>query len=599
MRGLWLAVLAAVTVAWASDPARAACVLGRFGELPVTMVGLAPTVPLKVNGVDVRMVADSGAFFSLLTPQAASRIKLKVTATPYGPAMIQGLGGVEEAGIATASDFSIFGMTIHHADFLVAAPQLGEEGVDGLLGGNILSYADVEFDLANGAIRLFKPNGCPSNVSLAYWATDGKFSDVPMVPAKAPEFKIVVHVQVNGRDMRAILDSGAGRSYISRVAARQAGVSTDAEGVKSGDMGGGIGGRRFHTWIAPFQSFKIGDEEVKFTQLRVADGELTDADMLLGADFLLSHRVYVANSEHRLYFSYNGGPVFNLDRDDGAAPAAAPSPGSAPTTATSTPAIPGAPTDHPTDADGFSRRASAFMARRDFAGAIADYTRAAELEPTVARHLLDRAQAHFTAKQDAQGRSDLDQALKLEPDNVDALMLRARWRFEADDAAGGRADLEAVMRKKPEQRINAAIILTDADLFDAAITDLDGWLADNPKDISRGAALNDRCWARALSGHDLDKALDDCNAALKLIPNAGGILDSRGLVNLRLGHPELAIADYDNVLKRYPKTSWSLYGRGLAEARLGQTKASEADFAAAAALAPKLAEHAKRLGIAP
>ncbi|HZZ89509.1 MAG TPA: hypothetical protein VFE13_14360, partial [Caulobacteraceae bacterium] len=67
----------------------------------------------------------------------------------------------------------------------------------------------------------------------------------------------------------------------------------------------------------------------------------------------------------------------------------------------------------------------------------------------------------------------------------------------------------------------------------------------------------------------------------------------------RLGHPELAIADYDRVLKRYPKTSWSLYGRAVAEARLAQIAASEADFAAAAALAPKLAEHAKRLGIAP
>ena len=34
--------------------------------------------------------------------------------------------------------------------------------------------------------------------------------------------------------------------------------------------------------------------------------------MLIGADFFLSHRVYVANSQRKLYFTYNGGPVFNL-----------------------------------------------------------------------------------------------------------------------------------------------------------------------------------------------------------------------------------------------------------------------------------------------
>jgi hypothetical protein len=39
---------------------------------------------------------------------------------------------------------------------------------------------------------------------------------------------------------------------------------------------------------------------------------MLDVDMLIGADFFLSHRIYVANSQRKLYFTYNGGPVFNL-----------------------------------------------------------------------------------------------------------------------------------------------------------------------------------------------------------------------------------------------------------------------------------------------
>jgi hypothetical protein len=66
------------------------------------------------------------------------------------------------------------------------------------------------------------------------------------------------------------------------------------------------------TWIAPFASFRIGDEEIRNTHLRIWDTGLRDVDMLIGADFFLSHRIYVASSQHKLYFTYNGGPVFNL-----------------------------------------------------------------------------------------------------------------------------------------------------------------------------------------------------------------------------------------------------------------------------------------------
>jgi len=34
--------------------------------------------------------------------------------------------------------------------------------------------------------------------------------------------------------------------------------------------------------------------------------------MLLGADFFMSHRIYVANGRRMIYFTYNGGPVFSV-----------------------------------------------------------------------------------------------------------------------------------------------------------------------------------------------------------------------------------------------------------------------------------------------
>ncbi len=37
-------------------------------------------------------------------------------------------------------------------------------------------------------------------------------------------------------------------------------------------------------------------------------------EMLLGVDFLRAHRVFVAHSQRKLYFTYAGGPVFSGPR---------------------------------------------------------------------------------------------------------------------------------------------------------------------------------------------------------------------------------------------------------------------------------------------
>ncbi len=73
------------------------------------------------------------------------------------------------------------------------------------------------------------------------------------------------------------------------------------------------------------QSFAIGNETIRDTTIQFAD-LLKDATytptgshlarrvegnpVLLGADFLRAHRVLVAHSQRKIYFTYEGGPVF-------------------------------------------------------------------------------------------------------------------------------------------------------------------------------------------------------------------------------------------------------------------------------------------------
>jgi tetratricopeptide (TPR) repeat protein len=308
--------------------------------------------------------------------------------------------------------------------------------------------------------------------------------------------------------------------------------------------------------------------------------------MLIGADFFISHRVYVDNSTHRMAFTYTGGPLFNQKAvaDENAA--------------VSPPAAAGA--GEPADAEGFSRRGAVYATQHDLARALADFSRAIELAPKEPRYLVQRAEAHLQNRQPLVALADLDKAIALDPANVPALLERAqlniaRGRREAavpDLDAAARAALPAI-----NDRLRIAQLYEAASAYGPAIAQYDLWIPIHPEDRQLPQALNGRCWARALGNQDLGKALDDCNRALRLQPHTASFLDSRGLVRLRMGDWDHAIADYDEALKMNPRAAWSLYGRGLAKRHKGLAADGDADIAAAATIAPDLPDRAKKLGI--
>src|SRR5262249_37975395 len=132
------------------------CTLGKFAELPVTMTGMRPIVTAKINGVEARFIADSGAFFSLIGPASPAEYNLRTTLAPN--LTLHGIGGVATASVTTVKEFTLAGVPLKNVQFVVGGSQT--PGAVGLLGQNVLRLGDVEYDLAHGAIRLFKAEGC-------------------------------------------------------------------------------------------------------------------------------------------------------------------------------------------------------------------------------------------------------------------------------------------------------------------------------------------------------------------------------------------------------------------------------------------------------
>jgi hypothetical protein len=48
-------------------------------ELRVTMSGLHPIIKARINGTEVGLIVDSGAFYSFLSPSTASQLKLALS----------------------------------------------------------------------------------------------------------------------------------------------------------------------------------------------------------------------------------------------------------------------------------------------------------------------------------------------------------------------------------------------------------------------------------------------------------------------------------------------------------------------------------------
>jgi len=592
MRGSCVALVVALG-AGAPGAALAACQFGKVAEVPVIMEGQRPTVMAKLNGQDGRFLVDTGAFFSGVTPEAAEKFKMKRSIAPFG-FQLQGVGGQKRDMRAVAADtFSFANVGFHNTDFLL----VGRPGNDlsGMIGENLMGPWDVEYDLANGVIRYFEAKGCGSDDNLAYWSQGLALSRVSLIEPGSIVLKAVVNAKIDGHSIRVQFDSGASSSVLNRGAAARAGIQVNSEGVTNGGVSYGIYGKGIENFIAPFSSFQIGAEEIKNTRLRVSDIGMQDNDMLLGADFFLSHRILISNSQKKVYFTYNGGPVFRLgepaqqQRADAGPTASAPAP--------SPPAAAG----EPKTAGEFARRAAAFAARRELPAALADYGRAIELEPENPAYYRARALIRLESRQPVLAMADLNEALKRKPDDPDALVRRGQIYLGLRDKAHAAADFDAALKLAPEDWSLIAQVggaYSRAGDFEPAIRTLDRWVASNPKSEDLPRVLNARCYARAAWGKELDAALADCDLAMRR-DRTSEVMENRGLVLLRMGRTDEAIAQYTAAIRAQPRAAPALYGRGLAELKKGDKAAGEADIAAAKAIAPGLAQQFQRFGLGP
>jgi tetratricopeptide (TPR) repeat protein len=235
-----------------------------------------------------------------------------------------------------------------------------------------------------------------------------------------------------------------------------------------------------------------------------------------------------------------------------------------------------------------------------YAQGLADFDKAVALAPTVGRYVYLRAQARLASDEPLLAALDLEKAAALMPADVDVRLTRAALRLTNGDTKGAAEDIkvaDAGLAPGSDRRLALASLYYGVDEPEAAIVNFDAWLKLHGQDSERATAYNGRCFARGLLNRELDRALSDCNTALRLRPGLPAYLDSRALVELRLGKLDAALADYDAALKIDPKAAWTLYARAIAEKRAGKDAKAAEDRKAALAIDPDLSKRARKFGL--
>ena len=169
--------------------------------------------------------------------------------------------------------------------------------------------------------------------------------------------------------------------------------------------------------------------------------------------------------------------------------------------------------------------------------------------------------------------------------------------FQRGDQTRALADFSDAVRYNPhfaEGYISRAALYEARGEYALGAADYDQVLRILP---TFGPAYNARCWLRTLGGIDLAAARIDCDRAIELGVGAPAY-DTRGLLNLKEGRFDAALADYETAVDAGHEAH-SLYGRGLAALRVGRTEAGEADIANATTADPQLAQAYQRYGVEP
>ncbi len=297
-----LAFLAALVVSACQTAQPGTCKMGHVTDLALTFAHGHLVTPALLNDAPMNLIVDTGAQGTTLTEDATSRIGIYTSSTN---AYVSGVGGSRSLSLFYAKTFRLgtmhgehLGLTASPFDFPKSNPR-----IDGLLGADFLSHYDLDFDLGEKKLQIFKVlEGC-TNPSVAL---EEPMFMAPLAAAYSQyDARPHVRIEIGGKTLRAVVDSGAQNTVIFRGAARRLGLSLDDLKADPHFRSTGVGPHARDSALHKMAPITIGEVTISNLPVAIVDDRLDDGtDMLLGLDFFARVHVWLSFSSHTMVMQY-------------------------------------------------------------------------------------------------------------------------------------------------------------------------------------------------------------------------------------------------------------------------------------------------------
>jgi len=228
-------------------------------------------------------------------------------------------------------------------------------------------------------------------------------------------------------------------------------------------------------------------------------------------------------------------------------------------------------------AKAYNNRGVAHADKGEYDLAIADYDKAIELKHDNAEAYNNRGLAY-----DDKGEYDLaianyDRAIELRPDYADAYNNRGVTYAHKGEYDLAIADYDRAIELKPglaEAYVNRGAAYYHKGEYDRAIADFDKAIELKPDNAE---AYNNRGLAYTFK-REYDLAIADFDKAIELRPDLVEAYSNRGGAYTFKREYDLAIADFDRAIEMRPDLVEAYYGRGFVHKMRGEKESAIRDF---------------------
>ena len=273
------------------------CGAVRLGETTVATLRNAPIVTLSANGVPVTLVIDTGAEGTILTPAAAQRIGAQRPRIEF-ERQLHGLAGTLQTSEVELRSFTVGDVAIPWRRVRVAPVNVANVfsgPLDGVLGADSLSSFDVDLDLPGHRMALYEKQTCPG----AAPAWTEPYTRINAGRSRGDH--LFFPVQLDGHRTDAFVDTGSQFTVLSTQAALALGVGATVLARDRVATVRGAAAEQLAAHVHRFSQLEIGTETIRNPEIIVTDVRLSDADLVLGIDFLRPRRIWLSYGSQQIF----------------------------------------------------------------------------------------------------------------------------------------------------------------------------------------------------------------------------------------------------------------------------------------------------------